>query len=202
MVLKLSLNCGSIDDCIDLANFILDYKGVNASLIKYEVKRGCLEISIFGTNIEKTSVKVAILEAYREWKHITLWRKEGKEIEIEYLIKIVGKPFITDALNEVLNIIGIKAKIRNKRLICNANWDTIYSIATKLAHALEELIRKYPKASHSAKALVTSYMVLTDIDVNEAINHLREVNAITISGHRVLVKKEWRHLLRELLERK
>jgi len=65
MTLRLSLSCRNIKDCIDLANFILNYRGVNASLIKYEVKRGCLEITIFGTNVEKTTVKSAVLKAYK-----------------------------------------------------------------------------------------------------------------------------------------
>ena len=202
MTLRLSLSCRNMKDCIDLANFILNYRGVNASLIKYEVKRGCLEIVIFGTNVEKISVKSAILKAYKEWKSITSWRRGGRIIEIQYLMKIVGKPFITDALIEVLNLTGIKAEIKNECILSEGSWDAVFSFAARLAQALEELVHKYPKASHSAKALITSYAVLTDTSIDQSIDYLREVNAIEISGHRVLVKKEWRHLLRELLQRK
>jgi len=202
MTLRLSLSCRNIDDCIDLANFILNYKGVNASLIRYEVKRGCLEITIFGTSVEKTNVRSAILKAYKEWKSITSWKRGGRVIEIQYLIKMVGKPFITDALIEVLNLTGIKAEMRDEHILSGGNWDTIFSFAVKLAYALEDLVRKYPKASHSAKALITSYAVLTDTSVDQAIDFLREAAAIEIRGHRVLVKKEWRYLLRELLQRK
>ena len=202
MVLKLTLNCGSTENCIELANFILEYRGVNASLIKYEVKNNCLEILIYGTAAEKSNAKVAILKAFREWRHITSWKKEGGEVEVKYLVKAVGKPFITEALIEVLNIDGIKAEVRDGRLKCNAGWNVIYSIASKLASALEDLAHIYPKSSHSAKALITSYAVLANVSVSEALNYLREARAISVSGHRVLVKKEWRCLLRELLERK
>ncbi|RLG77483.1 MAG: hypothetical protein DRO14_02260 [Thermoprotei archaeon] len=202
MTLRLSLSCRNVNDCIDLTNFILNYRGVNASLIKYEIKRGCLEITIFGTNVEKANVKSAVLKAYREWKSITSWKRGSKVIEVRYLMKMVGKPFITDALIEVLNFTGIKAEIKNGCILSEGSWDAVFSFAARLAQALEELTRKYPKASHSAKALITSYAVLADTSIDQAIDYLREVNAIEISGHRVLVKQEWRHLLRELLQRK
>ena len=202
MTLKLTLSCKDLRDCLDLANFILNYKGVNASLIKYEVRKGCLEIAVFGTNVEKASVKAAILKAYKEWKSITSWKRGSNVIEVQHLIKLVGKPFITEALVEALNLTGIKAKLKNGYLISEGKWNEILALATKLAHALEELVHVYPKASYSAKALITSFATLTNTEIKQVVNYLRDIKVIEIHGHRVVVKKEWRHLLRELLQRK
>jgi hypothetical protein len=200
MEAKVALNCSSLNECIELAEFVINYRNVNSSLIKYDIKGSKLIIEILGQSIEVTKTKTAVFKAYREWKRIRSWKRKGvKVIILSDLMRTISKPFLSDALVEVLKILGYQATLSGDKLITNAPGKEVVELSTKLADSLEELIKLKPKASRSAKALITSLKILTDMDIKYLLNYLEQLKYIELKEHRVIIKKEWRDLLREII---
>ncbi len=204
MTIKLSLPCGSKEDCLELAEHILRARGVNASLLKYEIRGGSLTITVFGSSIEKTACRNAILRAFREWREIKGWRsgtpRGHSKIRLNYLMRLVGKPFITDALVETLRHLGYEASVEGDYLVSNVRWEVVVDLASKLGSKLEELVRLKPRASHSAKALITAASVLLDMKVGVLVEELRSRGVLREEGPRLTLRREWRNLLKELLK--
>ncbi len=193
------LKCGDKSSCIELAEYILKYRGIKADQIIYRVSNGDLVLRLAGSKVEITSTKRVIMKAYKEWRQLRAWSKGANVIDVSLLMRLVKKPFIVDALVEVLKILGYEAKTESGKLFTNAPQDVVTDVASGLASKLEELVKYKPKASATAKALITAYAYLTDKDVSTVLKELEISKAITVDSYRVLVKKEWRSLLRRLL---
>ena len=197
--INLVLNCGNREYCIELAEYILKYRGIKADQIVYRVNNGSLILRITGSKVEITNTKRIIMKAYREWRQLKAWYRGSKAIDVTLLMKLIRKPFIIDALIEVLKILGYEVKLDSNKLFTNAPQDLVMNVASGLASKLEELVKYKPKASYTAKALVTAYAYLIDKDVNSVIKELEARKALMVESYKVLVKKEWRSLLRKLL---
>lgn len=195
---KFALSCGDRGKCLELLDSILNAKGVRASLIRAEVKGDKIVITVFGNRVEALQTRYAILRAYREWRRLNAWMERGEYVKLNDLIKIIGKPFPTDALVEVLRILGSDAHVKGGVLYANAPNDVVINIAKELAASLEQLIKVKPKASYSAKCLITSLAVLQSKSVQEIMEELRSEGFVEEEGHRLLVTSEWRSLLRKL----
>ncbi len=195
---KFALSCGGRSKCLELLDSILNAKGVRASLIRAEVKGDKIVITVFGNRVEALQTRYAVLKAYREWRRLNAWMERGKYIRLNDLIKTTGKPFPADALVEVLRILGSDAHVKGGVLHTNAPNDVVMNVARELATSLEQLIKIKPKASYSAKCLITSLSVLQNKSILEIIEELRNEGFIEEEGHRLLVTSEWRSLLRKL----
>jgi len=196
---RVSLKCEGRDECLELAEYIMNYRGVKAKSLIYEVSNGSVIIEVSGPKIEVVTTKRVIMKAYREWMKIKAWSKSSGSIEIQTLMRIIGKPFVSDALVEVLKHLGYEAEIKGGTLISNAPSDIVIDVAKTLSQKLEELVMYKPRASITAKALITAYAYLTSMNAKDALKALEESGALRVNGHRVLVTKEWRSLLRRLI---
>jgi len=194
-----NLKCEGRDECLELVEYIMNYRGVKAKSLIYEVGNESVIIEINGPRIEVVTTKRVIMKAYREWMKIKAWSRGSGSIEIQTLMRIVGKPFVGDALVEVLKHLGYEAEIKRGTLISNAPSDIVIDVAKALSQKLEELVTYKPRASITAKALITAYAYLTSMNAKNALKVLEESGALRINGHRVLVTKEWRSLLRRLI---
>ncbi len=195
---KFTLSCEDRGKCLELIDSILNAKGVRASLIRAEVKGDKIVITVFGNKVEALQTRYAVIRAYREWRRLNAWMKHGKYVRLNDLIKVIGKPFPADALAEVLRILGSDAQVKGGVLYTNAPNDVVMNIARELAISLEQLIKVKPKASYSAKCLITSLSVLQNKSVHEIMEELKSEGFIEEEGHRLLVTSEWRSLLRKL----
>jgi len=199
VTLRIALNCYNKELCLALAEFILSAKGVKADTISYSLRTShTLDIKVTAPSSEAFITKRAIISAYREWVKLTVWKHGRGSGDIRSIVKLAGKPFILDALVEVLRHLGYEAKIVNNELRSKASWDTILEIASLLANRLEELVKLKPRASYSAKALITSYSVLAGCDIGNALKKLEDLGFIKITDYRIVVSGEWRGLLRKL----
>ena len=196
---RISLKCEGRNECLELAEYIMNYRGVKAKSLIYEVSNGSVIIEISGPKVEVVTTKRIIMGAYREWMKIKAWSKGSGSIEIQTLMRIVGKPFVSDALAEVLKFLGYEAEIKGGTLFSSAPSDIIINVAKALSQKLEELVMYKPRASITAKALITAYAYLTSMNAKDALKALEESGALRVNGHRVLVTKEWRSLLRRLI---
>jgi len=194
-----NLKCEGRDECLELVEYIMNYRGVKAKSLVYEVGNGSVIIEINGPKIEVVTTKRVIMKVYREWMKIKAWNMGSGSIEIQTLMRIVGKPFVSDALIEVLKHLGYEAEIKGGTLISNAPSDIVIDVAKTLSQKLEELVTYKPRASITAKALITAYAYLTSMNAKNALKVLEESGALRVNGHRILVTKEWRSLLRRLI---
>lgn len=199
MVFKINLPCSSYEECLKIAEGIVKAKGVNASLIKYVVKGSSLEIQVFGSGVEASQVKKAVVNTYKSLKKLTA-EEIKTSISITEIMKRVGKPLITDALVEVLNMEGYNAYIREGKIYSRINPDMLLSIAEALALKLKDLVSIYPRASHSVKAFITSYAYLKDLSVKEAVEELLGKGCLIKNDNILQVPGEWRGMLRKCLE--
>jgi len=195
---KFALSCGERSKCLELLDSILNAKGVRASLMRAEVKGDKVVITVFGNRVEALQTRYAIMRAYKEWKRLNTWMRRGEYIKLNDLIKTVGKPLPTDALVEVLRILGNDAHVRGGVLYTNAPSDVVLNVARELAVALEQLIKVKPRASYSAKCLITSLSVLQNKSIQEVMEELKNGDFVKEDGYRLLVTSEWRSLLRKL----
>ncbi len=195
---KFVLSCGERSKCLELLDSILNAKGVHASLIRAEVKDNKIVVTVFGNRVEALQTRHAVIRAYREWKRLDTWMRQGEYIKLNDLIRATGRPLPTDALVEVLRILGNDAHVKEGVLYTNASSDVILNVARELAIALDQLIKVKPKASYSAKCLITSLSVLQNKSVQEVMEELRNEGFVVEEGHRLLVTSEWRSLLRKL----
>ncbi len=196
---KLGLKCKDRSECLELAEYIINYRGVRGKSITYDVSDDAVIIEIWGPKVEVTTVKRIVMSAYKEWSKIKSWSKGGGSIELPILMKIIGKPFISEALVEVLKIMGYNAELLGNELRSNAPSHLVIDVAKGLAEKLEELVKYKPKASLTAKALITAYAYMNSLTVKEAMKILEAKNALKIEGYKVLVLSEWRNLLRRLI---
>jgi len=196
---RISLRCNGRNECLELAEYIMNYRGVKAKSLIYEVSEGLVIIEVSGPKMEVVTTKRIIMKAYKEWMKIKAWSKGAGSIEIQTLMKFVEKPFVSDALVEVLKHLGYRAELKGAVLTSNAPPNIVINIAKALSQKLEELIRYKPRASATAKALITAYAYLMSLNARNALKVLEESGALRINGHRVLVTKEWRSLLRRLI---
>lgn len=195
---KFTLSCGDRSKCLELLDSILNAKGVRASLIRAEVKGDKIVITVFGNRVEAIQTRYAVMMAYREWRRLNAWMERGKYVRLNDLIKVIGKPFPADALAEVLRVLGSDTQVKGGILYTNAPNDVVINIARELAISLEQLIKVKPKASYSAKCLITSLSVLRNKSVQEIMEELKSEGFVEEEGHRLLVTSEWRSLLRKL----
>jgi len=200
MTRHLTLSCGNKEDCLKLAEELSKTKGVQSSIVSISVRHSFINITIFGNNTDAEATRRALISAYKKWREVKGWVSEGKHISIPQLMKAVGRPFPTEALQEVLKVLGYKASLKGNELIVEGvKWDMIVDIASGLSFLLEELRKLKPKSSRSAKSLITSYALLRKISTHKALQELTEAKAIKVTGPRVVPTKEWRSLLRILL---
>ncbi len=198
---SLILNCGNRDKCLELLDYILNYRGLKGTYIQYSIDDGKLRIWISGAESEALVTKHVVMKAYREWRALDAWRRGVSGVSINLLIKTVGKPFVSEALTEVLKMLGYEAELSSGVLETNAPPDEVVRVAKELAEALEKVVKFRPRASYAAKALVTAYSVITGKDPLEVIKELEDTGFLEIRGYRVLIKEEWRSLLRRLASR-
>jgi len=196
--LKFVLSCEEHSKCLELLDAILNAKGIHASLVKAEIKNAKIVVTVFGNKVEALQTRYIIMRTYREWRRLITWKKYGKQLSLNTLIKAIGKPFPTDALVEVLKIMGSNTYVRSGILYTDASHDTVMKVAEELSTALERLVKIKPRASYSAKCLITALSVLQNKDVQEVLEELRNNELIKEEGHRLLATSEWRSLLRKL----
>ncbi len=199
--LGITLNCGSKDECLDLLDYILNYRGIKGTYIMYSVDDGKLRIWVSGAMSEAVITKRVILKAYKEWKELKAWEKGVGSIDINLIMKLIGKPFVSEALVELLKILGYKAELKEGVLYTNASSNDVLELARELSSSLEKLVKFRPKASYASKALITAYATLKGADPLEVIKELEGAGVLEVRGHKVLVKEEWRNLLRRLASR-
>jgi len=195
---KFTLSCGERSKCLELLDYILNAKGVRTSLMRAEVKGDKIVITVFGNRVEALQTRYAIMRACKEWKRLNTWMRRGEYVKLNDLIKAVGKPLPADALVEVLRILGNNARVEGGVLYTNTPSDVVLDIARELATTLEQLIKVKPKASYSAKCLITSLSVLRNKSIQEVMKELKNRGFIKEDKHKLLVSSEWRSLLRKL----
>lgn len=198
MVFKINLPCSSYEECLKIVEGIVEAEGVNASLIKYVVKGSSLEIQVFGSGVEASQVKKAVVKAYKSLKKLA--SEEIKNfISVAEIMKRIGKPLITDALVEILKIEGYDAFIQEGKIYCRIDPDMLLSIAEAHALKLKDLVNTYPKASHTVKAFITSYAYLKDLSIKDAVDELLGKGCLVKNGNTFQVPGEWRDMLRRCM---
>ncbi len=195
---KLTLGCGDRDGCLELLETILKAKGVRAEMINGEIRDCKLVITITGNKLEIHQTRRAIRKVYREWREFREWLKGRECISINNLMRIVNNPFPSDALAEVLSIMGWKTVVKGGEVCTNADRELLIGVCRELANALKALVKFKPKASYTAKCLITSASVLTNKPVQEVMSELINKGFLTEEGPRLITTSEWRSLLRKL----
>lgn len=194
---RIVLHCRTPKECLELVEYITSQRGVATAHVSYEVRGGSVIIRIYGPGVEVARVKNIVRKAFAEWSTAKAWEKGVGRIPLGLLAKRVGKPFISDALVEVLKVLGHRADIVGDELVTDAPPTLVEEVAAGLAEKLRELNALKPKASRTAKALITAYAFLAGVGALQAMNELEESGAITVEGHRVVPRGEWRALLRK-----
>ncbi|HDD26370.1 MAG TPA: DUF2067 domain-containing protein [Acidilobales archaeon] len=193
----LRISCRSKDECLDLINELLASNVVKGRYVKWELKGKNLVIEI---DAPPSRIDRVVLELKRlRGKGVKQGTHTG--ITVSELMKTVGKPFIPDALRVILKHSGYEVEIDGEVIRTNAPMDTLVKYATEVAKRLEELVFYKPKASASAKKLVTALSVLMGSDPFTVIEILKDMDYVIEKGHRLLVKKQWKEVLREVLKR-
>lgn len=191
------LPCRSRNECVNVLNEIISGNVIKGHFVKYYIQGRNLVIEIEGT-------PSAIERALMELRKLRYKEKQGVPpsscLDINMVIKDLGKPFIPDALKVILEIKGFKVSLENNILRTNASKDVVYSISERLAKSLEELVAVKPKASSSAKKLITALSVLLNTDPLTLIEILKNKGCVVEKGHRLLVTKQWIDILKEILE--
>ncbi len=196
---RITFNCSGRDSCLELLNHLLSAKGVNAPIIQAEVGKGKIIVSIYGTKAEARRVKAALMRAYREWSELRSLERGGGCVSINTLIKEIGKPFPHEALEEVLKGLGYVVRSFRETVCTNADASTLINTAAALSKALEELVNIRPKASRTAKNLLTALAVMLGTSVDELLRDLVSEGVLTEEGPRLKLAGEWRSLLRKVI---
>ncbi len=194
---RIVLHCRRPEECIELVEYITSQRGVATAHVSYEVRGRSIIVRVYGPGVEVARVKSIVRKAFTEWRTAKAWERGAGRIPLGLLTKRVGKPFISDALAEMLKILGYRADIVGDELVTDAPPSLVEEVATGLAEKLRELNVFKPKASRTAKALITAYAFLTGVGALQAMSELEERGAIIVEGHRVVPRGEWRALLRK-----
>jgi len=194
---RIVLRCRSPEECLELVEFITAQKGVATAHVSYEVKGRSVIIRVYGPGVEVARVRGVVRKAYAEWSTAKAWEKGAGRVPLSLLSKRVGKPFVSDALAEVLKLLGYRAEIIGDEIVTDAPPAVVEEVAAGLAEKLKELNVFKPRASRTAKALITAYAFLAGISSLQAMSELEREGAIAVDGHRVVPKGEWRALLRK-----
>lgn len=200
MTLKVSFRCKGKEECVELIDHLTRAKGVNASIIRYKIRNSSVQIVIFGSSVEAHETRRALIKAYKEWRILKGWMSKGEYITSNQLIRFVGKPFPIDALIEVLKVLGYGARKDGEHIIFSGvDWNYVMSVAQKLAELLELLARVKPKATYSAKCLITAFSFLEGVSIESALQILKEKGVLKEEGVKLETVGEWRSLLRKLV---
>ncbi len=194
---RIVLHCRTPEECLELVEHIISQKGVATAHVSYEIKGRSVIIRVYGPGVEVARVRNIVRNAFAEWNTAKAWERGAGRIPLSLLAKRVGRPFISDALVEVLKILGHKAEIVGDELVTDAPPTLVEEVANGLAEKLRELNVFKPRASRTAKALITAYAFLTGVGALQAMSELEGRDAIAVEGHRVVPKGEWRALLRK-----
>ncbi len=194
---RIVLHCRTPEECLELVEYITEQRGVATAHVSYEVRGRSVIIRVYGPGVEVARVRNIVRKAFTEWSTAKAWEKGAGRIPLGLLAKRVGKPFISDALAEVLKILGYRADIVGDELVTNTPPVLVEEVAAGLAEKLRELNMFKPRASRTAKALITAYAFLTGVGALQAMSELEERGAIAVEGHRVVPRGEWRALLRK-----
>ncbi len=199
---RLSFHCRNRDECLDLAEHLSKIKKGSTPFIALQVRNNTVNITVSGSITEEKLIKNNLAEAYKEWKSaVGLNKGSNKVVTLRELMKLTGKPFPVDALVEVLKLRGVAARKEGERLILppNIKGDEVIDIAIKLSELLQELNKLKPKASRTAKQLITAYSFAVGLNCEEGLNQLENRGALKVDGPRVTPSGEWRSLLRKLI---
>lgn len=193
---RIVLHCRAPEECLELVEYITSQKGVATAHVSYQVRGRTVIIRVYGSGVEVARVRNIIRNSFSEWSAAKAWEKGAGRIPLSLLARRVGKPFISDALAEVLKILGHKAHVVGDELLTDAPPTLVEEVAAGLAEKLRELNVFKPRASRTAKALITAYAFLAHVGALQAVSELEARGAILVEGHRVVPKGEWRALLR------
>jgi len=193
----LRISCRSKDECLDLINELLASNVVKGRYVRWELKGRNLVIEI---DAPPSRIDRVVLEL-KKLKGRSIGQGPHTEVTVNELMKTIGKPFIPDALRVVLKHSGYEVEVVSGVIRTNAPMDILVKYATEVAKKLEELVFYKPKASTSAKKLVTALSVLMESDPYTVIEILKDMDYVIEEGHRLLVKKQWEKVLKEVLKR-
>ena len=193
----LRISCRSKDECLDLINELLASNVVKGRYVRWELKGRNLVIEI---DAPPSRIDRVVLEL-KKLKGRSIGQGPHTEVTVNELMKTIGKPFIPDALRVVLKHSGYEVEVVSGVIRTNAPTDILVKYATEVAKKLEELVFYKPKASTSAKKLVTALSVLMESDPYTVIEILKDMDYVIEEGHRLLVKKQWEKVLKEVLKR-
>jgi len=196
---ELRLRCGSPESCTELAEYVVRRRGVRAPQLSYEVRGGVLEVSIAGAPSDVAASRRAVMEAYREWRSLRVFKLGlSRRLDLRLLASTVGGPLMPDVLVELLKLRGYSAEVLGSELRTDADPDAVLELAGRVSRAIAEVSKEFPKASRNLKYLLVAASAL-GLDPSGLLGVLRSRGLLEEGERKLDLKVLWRSLLAELL---
>jgi len=191
---SITIDCGNKERCLEFMHRIEEELSSKTTVVAQLSHTMKLSIKVIGLEPDVKETIKAIRDLYAELVRIEKL-KPSRGVDIDQLVKDVGKPIQPDILVEVLNRNGIVAKQHGKLIIADCDYSTLLDYAKSVSMAVER-VSKLPLA-YSAKKLVAAAVALTNNHPEEIVMLTLEAGLIDEEGN---LRMKWNEALKVLLE--
>ncbi len=185
------------DECLELATIISEKTPIVEAL-DIDITNSGLMITMYGY---KTDIKRAwenIKSIVKNYKVTTAFGKTTKKYSLQFLVETTRKTFPPQLLVEILNYMGYKALYNNEEIITDASLDLVIEVINKINIIAENI--RYKLKGKTTKYYVIAAPIITGKSVEEIIHASMEKGLMAKNNDELIITKEWRKALKEILE--
>ncbi len=185
------------DECLELATIISE-KVPAVESIDIDITNSGLIITMYGykTDIKRAWEHVKMIA--KNYKATTSFGRGTKKYSLQLLVETTRKTFPPQLLVEMLNHMGYKALYDNEELFTDASLDLIVEVINKIIVIAENI--RYKLKGKTTKYYVIAASILTGRNVEEIIHESMEKSLMARINDELIITKEWRKALKEILE--